>query len=425
VTGSLSRYTGLSVRKHACFSRQISFEDAPGMCGKLENVPGLYVHIPFCARRCPYCDFAVSVNRKSEFRGAYVSALQTELDHIFAWAQKPFETVFFGGGTPTELAPSVLNALLDRVRRAGLLAPGAEVSLEANPENLDSAYLEALRAGGWNRISLGVQSLDAQTLQTLGRAHTPAMVEHVVARARQSGWTNLSLDLIFGAPGESPAAWRTTLERAVELEVEHLSCYSLTIESGTRFGQRVERGEWQAPDDDAQAERMETAAQVLGQAGFERYEVSNWAKPGFESRHNQNYWRGGDYFGAGCGAHSHQNGRRWWNERDSKRYIHRLETENSACAGEEILTPDERLTETVALGLRSCEGFALEAVEKWILDAERAKFYDALKQLARQELLKIEPDRVLPLPSTFAVADGVAIKLLQDISIANNTGISS
>ena len=160
---------------------------------------------------------------------------------------------------------------------------------------------------------------------------------------------------------------------------------------------------------------MDEAAEILEAGGLRRYEVSNWAKPGLECRHNQNYWRGGDYFGAGCGAHSHHNGHRWWNERDAKHYIRRMENEGKARAGEEFLTPEERLTETVALGLRSREGFALKTALQWILDGERAKFYGALERLARQKLLRLEAERVLPLPATFAVADGVAVKLLQNV----------
>ena len=242
-------------------------------------MPGIYVHIPFCARRCPYCDFAVTINARADFRAAYVAALTRELQTELRAHPVQFETVFFGGGTPTELCAGTLNDLLQTIRESGRLAPDAEIALEANPENLDFAYLSELRAGGWNRLSLGAQSFSAAALEKFGRAHAPQRIDEVVVAARAAGFDNISLDLIYGEGFTSLPAWRETLKRAIALDVPHLSCYSLTIEAGTHFGTLAARGLLDVPTDDAQADLMDAAAEILGAARLERYEVSNWAKP--------------------------------------------------------------------------------------------------------------------------------------------------
>lgn len=377
---------------------------------KLAVVPGLYVHIPFCARRCPYCDFAVSVNTRETFRASYVAALQKELSLALKTTSAPLQTVFFGGGTPTELSATTLGEILAPVLRH--LALGAEVSLEANPENLDFTYLQTLRAAGFNRLSLGAQSFDSRELDVLGRAHDGAHIEAVVENARQAGWENISLDLIYGAPGTSLTVWKETLERATGLNIQHISAYSLTIESGTAFGRAVRHGDFAAPEDDFLGELMEQAEQLLGQAGFERYEVSNWAQPGFESRHNLNYWRGGDYLGVGCGAHGHSRGHRFWNQRDAKSYIKGIETEGSARAGEEFLTPRERAIELVALGLRCRDGFSLEEVSRTGQFDARAALNGKLSSFVSAGTLYETNGRILPAPQSLAVADGVAARLI-------------
>ena len=340
----------------------------------------------------------------------YVAALQKEIALQLASFEGELETVFLGGGTPTQLNAATLGEILAPIlARTGA---NAEISLEANPENLDLSYLQTLRANGFNRLSLGAQSFDARELQVLGRAHDGAKIENVGRDAKIAGFENLSLDLIYGAPGTSLKNWKHTLARAISLDVTHISAYSLTIESGTAFGRAVRKGEFAAPDDDFLGELMDETAQTLGAAGFERYEVSNWAKPGFESRHNLNYWRGGDYLGLGCGAHGHQNGHRFWNERDAKTYISRLKSDNSARAGEEWLSPRQRATEMVALGLRCHEGFSIAEVSKTgDFDARRA-LNAALAPFVWAGTLREEGERIAPNPAAFAVADGVAARLV-------------
>ncbi len=382
---------------------------------KLGRVLGCYVHIPFCARRCPYCDFAVSIDARQSFRGRYVAALQTELSNelrILASENldRKFDTVFLGGGTPTELCAATLCQILAPISQK--MKPDAEVSIEANPENLNLHFLQELREGGFNRISLGAQSFDARELLALGRAHDARKIEDAARDARRAEFENVSLDLIYGAPGSSVSHWRRTLERALALDLTHISAYCLTIEDGTAFGKRVERGEMRAPDSDLMADLMDETAQTLERAGFERYEVSNWAKPGFESRHNRNYWNGGDYLGVGCGAHGHFRGHRFWNQRDAKTYVSQMETAGEARAGEEILTPRERAVELVALGVRQREGFDLAQLSRiGDFDARRA-LNASLASFVSQNMLREENGRVLPMPDALVLADGMAARLV-------------
>ena len=367
----------------------------------------LYIHVPFCARRCPYCDFAVSVNGRADFRAAYVEALKLELRAQLCGKSVTLQTIFCGGGTPTELSASQLNSVLQTVRQCATIAPDAEVSLEANPENLSGAALNELREGGWNRLSLGAQGFDDTTLLFLGRAHDGARVERVVAQAREAGWKNISLDLIFGAPSQSLDSWRETLHRAVGLDVPHVSAYSLTIEAGTALGLSAAKGTFFELGEDALADRMDAASEILG-AALERYEVASWARPGFECHHNQNYWRGGSYFAVGPGAHGHFDGERFWNERDTKIYIRRVTQSGAARVETERLTRNQRLIERIATGLRTREGVALE-------ENEIALLQPTLGTLCSAGALRLHDGYLQPELSAFALADGLAGRLIGHI----------
>lgn len=349
----------------------------------------------------------MSVNQKKEFRAAYVEALRLELKSQLSQHHATLRTLFCGGGTPTELSAAQLNCVLEEVRAHATLE-SAEVSLEANPETLSRPELEELKAGGWNRLSLGAQGFDDATLQFLGRAHNAARIENVVASARAAGWNNISLDLIYGAPSQSLESWRQTLERAVELEVPHVSAYALTLEAGTALGLRAAKGTFFELDDDALADRMDAASEILARAGLERYEVSNWAKPGFECRHNQNYWRGGSYFAVGCGAHGHFDGERFWNERDTKIYIRRVTQNGNARVETERLSAKQRLVERVATGLRTREGVALAQGEAEMLQP-------TLKSLCMAGALRFDGKHLQPEKSAFALADGLAERLIGHI----------
>ena len=357
----------------------------------------------------------MTINSRADFRAAYVSALTRELQSELNARETAFDTVFFGGGTPTELDVAVLNGLLQTIRASGKLAPDAEIALEANPENLSFDYLRELKSGGWNRLSLGAQSFSSQSLEKFGRAHTPDKIDEVVASARAAGFDNISLDLIYGEGFTSLPAWRETLKRAIALDVEHLSCYSLTIEAGTHFGNLAARGLLEVPTDDAQADLMEAATQMLGAAGLERYEVSNWAKRGFECRHNLNYWRGGDYLAAGCGAHGHWNGTRWWNARGAKIYIARMNETGNAREGEEKLDARDRLSEYVALGVRLREGFDVDELQTRLNLDVSALLRAGLTFLTDAGALERAGSRVRPAPAAMAIADGMALRLLREV----------
>ncbi len=317
----------------------------------MATVPfGVYVHIPFCASRCDYCDFATWTDR-AHLIDNYVDALLVDLARA---AGRPAATsVFFGGGTPSLLPADRLLRVLDAIERA----PGAEVTVECNPDSADDDKLEAYAAGGVNRVSFGVQSMAPHVLRALGRTHEPENVGRAVAGARAAGITRINLDLIYGTPGETLADWAATLDAAIELEPDHVSAYALTVEPGTPMGRQVAAGA-PAPDDDDQATKYELADARLDAAGYGWYEISNWARPGEECRHNLLYWTGGEYAGIGCAAHAHRAGRRSWTVRTPERYIAALRAGASPEAGAEELAPAARADEGLGLALRTSRGIA-------------------------------------------------------------------
>jgi len=378
---------------------------------------GLYVHIPFCVRRCPYCDFAIHIGAKDDLVTEYVAMLRRELEntlaaHAQSLPEQPLTSIFFGGGTPTFLSAATLAELLQTIHDTIAVAPDAEISIEANPDRLEEDKLTALHQAGWNRLSLGVQSFDDAALKRLGRTHNAQQGEAVFDGARRAGFDNISLDLIYALPGQSRASWHNTLERTVQLEPEHVSCYALTIEEGTPFAKRAERGHLIPVEDDNQAVLMQDAQEILQAAGLLRYEVSNYARPGRECQHNLNYWRGGNYLACGCGAHGHLNGQRWWNERAAPRYVQLMQEKNSARVGEETLTPRQRLSEIVMLGLRLREGFSLPATSQRLhLDA-RHELNGELQDLTQRGILLEDAGVVRLAPAAIPVADAVAARLI-------------
>jgi oxygen-independent coproporphyrinogen-3 oxidase len=308
------------------------------------------VHIPFCLVHCPYCDFNAHAGM-DDIKPAYVEALLREIRASADGA--PVETIFFGGGTPTELSPGELARILVALRESFAVAPDAEVAIEANPESTTRATFDGLLEAGFTRVSLGVQSLAPHVLKWLGRAHTPAQALAALTDARKAGFDHVNADLIFGTPGEDLADWRASIEGVLGTGVDHVSTYALQVEEGTPLNTWVARGLRKAPDDDDQADRYEVAAELLPAAGLERYEISNWAKPGAWSRHNLGYWTGAEYLGFGAGAHGHRSGRRSWNVLSPRTYIARSpEVEE----GSEALPPAERAAEAAMVGLRLAGG---------------------------------------------------------------------
>ncbi|HEX4804907.1 MAG TPA: radical SAM family heme chaperone HemW [Conexibacter sp.] len=337
----------------------------------VERPFGVYVHVPFCATRCGYCDFNTYTAAEltdGAARGGFVAAALAELAlarRVLGDAAPPAQTVFFGGGTPTLLSAEELAALLDGVEQAFGLAPDAEVTTEANPESVDAASLAALRAAGFTRVSLGMQSAAPHVLATLDRVHTPGRATQAAREARAAGFAHVSLDLIYGAPGESDDDWRASLDAALAAAPDHVSAYALIVEPGTRLAAQVRRGALAAPDDDALADRYELADAILGAAGHRWYEVSNWAAgDDARCRHNLGYWRGGNWWGIGPGAHSHVGGVRWWNVLHPATYAGRLAGGLSPGAGRELLDPETRRVERIMLELRLAEG-----LDAGVLDA--------------------------------------------------------
>ncbi|MQA82486.1 MAG: coproporphyrinogen III oxidase [Streptosporangiales bacterium] len=325
---------------------------------------GVYVHVPFCARRCGYCDFNTYTAQElgegasqQEYAGVAISEVRLAREVLGARVELPAATVFFGGGTPTLLPADDLARLLDAVRTEFGMAAGAEVTTEANPDSVDEASLARLVEAGFTRISFGMQSAAPRVLRTLDRTHDPERVPAAVAWARAAGFRGVSVDLIYGAPGETTADWQRSLDTAVAMRPDHVSAYSLIVEQGTKLASQVRRGVLEAPDDDVLADRYLQADETLASAGLDWYEVSNWAaSPEQRSRHNLLYWTGGDWWGFGPGAHSHVGGTRWWNVRHPRAYTSRLRAGTTPAQAREVLETGERRMERIMLAVRLADG---------------------------------------------------------------------
>ena len=362
---------------------------------------GIYLHVPFCVRKCAYCDFAsegleeaggLSVARR------YLDALAVEMDVRAAsdeFAGARVESVYLGGGTPTILPPEWMAEVLGRLRNRFAFEEGAEVTIEANPGTVDERKIAALLAAGVNRFSLGVQSFSDETLRTLGRIHTAAEAQEAIASARGAGCANISLDLMYGVPRQSLEEWRGSLAAAVECGVEHISAYALTVEEGTGLQAQIESGELPAPDDDLAADMYSAAEQVLGEAGFEHYEISNFARPGLECRHNRGYWADDEYLGLGASAHSFRGGVRWNNTADLRVYTEWLERGRLPVVRAEALSARERVGEMLMVGLRRAEGVSEAEVERRCGLGPREVFGEEIRALCGEGLLIAEGGRLL------------------------------
>ncbi len=315
---------------------------------------GVYVHVPFCATRCDYCAFATWTDRP-HLIGDYVDAVRTEIGREVEAGMPVATSVFVGGGTPSQVPAVSLAAVL----RAIPVVPGAEITVECNPDDVTESMLETYAAAGVNRVSIGVQSMVPHVLRALGRTHDPANVRWAVAAARAVGLPTFNVDVIYGSVGETLADWRTTLEQVLDLDPPHVSAYALTVEPGTPLAEDPSRH----PDDDVQADEYELADDLLTAAGLGNYEVSNWARPGHECRHNLLYWRQQDYRGFGCAAHSHQAGRRWWSVRTPERYIAAVRDGQPTEAAGESLDAEARRIEGLQLALRTTAGVPREALD--------------------------------------------------------------
>ena len=375
----------------------------------MEKPLGLYLHIPFCKSKCAYCDF-YSLPHSEEKMDAYTAALIRHLEEVAPrCAAHTADTVYFGGGTPSYLGEKRLTKLLKTVKKRYHVAAGAEITLEANPDSAgDWKALRALRRAGFNRVSLGVQAADDGLLRRIGRVHTWDQVLSSVAAARMAGFDNLSLDLIYGLPGQTMAAWQDTLRAAAALETQHISCYGLKVEPGTPLWQQRESAD--IPDDDAQADMYLWTVDYLEKQGYAQYEISNFARPGYESRHNLKYWTLGEYAGFGPGAHSDMGGVRFAYERDLDGYI----------AGElrlsemEEIAPLDRDLEYIMLSLRTVQGIDSAYFQRQF----RQKFQPMEELLAQYEVhgLAARTERGWRLtPRGFFVSNAIIVSLQEAV----------
>jgi putative oxygen-independent coproporphyrinogen III oxidase len=375
---------------------------------------GVYVHIPFCQTRCGYCDFNTYTAAElgsGVSRGSYADTVLSEVRLAGAVldGHTPIaSTVFFGGGTPTLLPAEHLGLIITEIRETFGLAADAEITTEANPETVTPGYFAKLREAGFTRVSLGMQSAVPRVLEVLDRKHRPGRPEEGVAEARAAGFEHVNLDLIYGAPYETDADWQTSLDAAIAAGPDHVSAYALVVEEGTALARQVAQGVVPAPDDDVLADRYVLADETLRAAGFDWYEVSNWARSdAARCRHNELYWSDANWWGLGPGAHSHVSGVRWWNVKHPARYAALLESGASPAAGRETLDAQARLTERVMLAVRMRDGLALAE-----LPPERAAVAPQLAGWGLVEHPALERGRVVLTQRGRLLADAVVRELL-------------
>lgn len=361
------------------------------------QAPGLYVHVPFCKTKCPYCDFYSIVSGVPV--ASWLGALAREVE-LYRGAFGQFDTLYLGGGTPSLLGAEEITALVETVTAAFDFAGGSEVTIEANPDDVTPEKLRLYRDLGINRVSLGVQSFDDAELAFLRRRHDARGARRAIDLIRDAGFENLGLDLIYGFEGQSLDSWSRTLDEAVGFAPEHLSCYQMTIEHSTEFGRMVERGELALLGEEPQRSFFLERSRRLSDRGYIHYEISNFARDeGHFSRHNYKYWRHIAYLGLGPSAHSFQNGRRWWNVRSVDGYCEALGRGKSPVEGEETLSAEQLALEALYLGFRTREGVALDDLQRY------SNWRSTLESLERESLVRISGDRAVPTLEGFLVAD--------------------
>ena len=377
--------------------------------------PGLYIHVPFCRTKCPYCDFYSCTDL--HFVHDFTAALEKEL-LLYCESCPAVDTVYLGGGTPTALPDDALAAIMAMVRSHVAVSPDAEITIEANPNDLSRERVAHLRSLGFNRLSIGVQSFDDKELHFLGRRHTADEARRSIDFAREAGFENISIDLMYALPGQSSDGWTATLEQALRFSPEHLSCYQLTIKEGTPFFDFHQMGAFQLCAEKAEAELFMATSAFLAERGYGHYEVSNFTRSEkFQARHNSKYWRHAPYLGLGPAAHSFDGRRRWWNVRSVEGYINKLvavpdeaqvawSEKTMPVEGFELLSDDQLRTEALMLGLRTRRGIALEQV----LSFPHASA--TLQRLQADGLLIVSGNRVTPTTHGLLVADSLALRFL-------------
>jgi len=374
----------------------------------------LYIHIPFCERKCPYCDF-YSLTGSADLQRQFVRALLTEIERISVqFSETPLfvETLFFGGGTPSLLPTNALEELIQSLHHHFQIAPTAEITIEANPGTVDQGKFEAYFSMGFNRISLGIQSFRDDELRRLGRIHTAAEAEAAIQSARKAGFTNISLDLIFGIPGQTQNHWQENLEKALCWQPAHISTYNLIYEANTPFWHGRKSGKIKPLDEQIEWEMYRSTVETLQANGYTQYEISNFSLPGKACRHNQNYWNGTAYLGMGPSAHSFRAKKRWWNVRDVTVYISRLREKKLPIDGQEFLSPQQRKMEFIFLSLRQKQGLSLSAYKKQFGKNFLDEFSHALESIHKTEektgpLLVLQDDRLFLTTRGFWLSDSL------------------
>ena len=366
------------------------------------HAPGLYIHVPFCKTKCPYCDFYSIVPggcADASTMSAWLDALFREIE-LYAGTFPTFDTLYIGGGTPSLLSEREISNLMERLMAGFDFAPDTEITIEANPDDIDASRLAGYRDLGINRLSLGVQSFEDEELRFLRRRHDASSAARALSLVRDAGFANIGIDLIYGFDGQGLASWKRTLQRALDFNPEHLSCYQMTLEPSTEYGRMLEAGTISALDEESQREFFMMTSEMLTAAGYLHYEISNFArKKELISRHNHKYWRHVPYLGLGPSAHSFQNGARWWNARSVSGYCEALAAGGSPVENRETLSADELALEKLYLGFRTRDGVGLD-------DLQRYRGWEhVLDTLQRESLVTVEDGRARPTLKGFLVAD--------------------
>lgn len=357
-----------------------------GFKREIGNTLGIYVHIPFCKSKCPYCDFNSSA-LKPIHENDYIRSLINELESVIKKEDfihlKPLDTIYIGGGTPSAISPKYIQKILDKLQKSFKLKDEIEVTIEVNPAAVDKNKLKEYKSFGINRLSIGVQSFNDKILKILGRIHNAEDAIKTYEDARNAGFENIGIDLMFGIPEQSLDMWLSDIKMAVSMKPEHISIYGLTIEQGTEFHRLQKKGNLVLPDEEAYLLMYESAIQRLRDAGYIHYEISNFSLPDYDSKHNARYWNGLDYIGLGAGAHSYIRGNKWgkrfWNEEDVFKYMEKIERHGNAISGMETLTKSEAMSESIFLGLRQTNGM------------DKRRFCERFNLSSGYEYLKIIP----------------------------------
>ena len=379
---------------------------------------GIYIHIPFCRKACHYCNFhfSTSLHRKPELLQALEREIDTQQFPFDVIPERNIETIYFGGGTPSLLTNDEIANLLSSIKQRFNIRADAEITLEANPDDINAGKLEAWKMAGINRLSIGIQSFFDEDLQWMNRAHNAGQARSCISLAKEYGFNDLTIDLIYGTPTLTDEQWKINVSTALELGVNHISCYALTVEDNTALHHFIKKGKLQAIDDIKQSRHFELLLQWMDEAGFEQYEISNFSKPGHRSRHNSNYWSGNAYYGFGPAAHSFDGKQtRWWNIANNAIYTDKI-NEGETVFEAEILTPVQRINEQIMTSLRTSDGLNLAEFNNRISNIEESadisiSFYNQLRRYEAEDLLQIENGIAKLTQKGKLFADGIASKL--------------